>query len=442
MVMQPFGSVSASDLQAFLDTPEQLLHESVELQLAFASFLDTPRNLLSVLVNSPDEQVAEAASLHVNYGGEIAENWQQLVSEILHACQLGQNDRLAMELLTLGAVPPCFLSEWVPADKLILALRNPQMPLRYRLELLERLAQEPTLEPRLQVAESPETPLAVLEQLAGDLELPVRLAVKFNPSCPPALIELVEGQHALASDWNGNGELAMLGQSRWAWIRLAVAQNPNTPQAMLMELARDSVYKIQLAVAKNPGTSAEVLALLAGYEDTRIQAAVAEHGNITEDIMHQLFPSQQSVLERRKNLPTSILERFFNERGNELQYFLLSQENTPTWILADLANVDLEVLRAEIISKSDSSPIIRSIEEWIRDATGFLADVAKHPQVSVEILEHLASYPNPHVQLAIAQNIKTPEELQKRLIRQLADSSYINIKIELASNPKTPVEIL
>lgn len=442
MVMQPFGSVSASDLQAFLDTPEQLLHESVELQLAFASFLDTPRSLLSVLVNSPHEQVAEAANLHVNYTGEIAEDWQQLVSEILRDRQLGQNDRLAVELLKLGAMPPCFLSEWVPADKLILALQNPQMPLRYKLELLERLAQEATLEPRLQVAESPETPLAVLEQLAGDLELPVRLAVKFNPSCPPALIELVEGQHALASDWNGDGELAMLGQSRWAWIRLAVAQNPNTPQAMLMELAGDEVYEIQLAVAKNPGTSAEVLAFLARYEDESIQAAVAEHANLTEEIMHLLFPSQQSVLERRKNLPTSILERFFNERGIELQYFLLNQENTPTWILAELANVDLEVLKAEIISQSKSSPIIRNIEEWIQDETRFLANVAKHPQVPVEILEHLTYYPNPSVQLAIAQNIKTPEELRKTLIRQLADSSYIGIKIELANNPKTPIEIL
>ncbi len=457
--MQPFGSVSASDLQAFLDTPEQLLHESVELQLAFASFLDTPRSLLSVLVNSPDEQVAEAASLHVNYAGEIADNWQQLVSEILHACQLGQNDRLAVELLKLGGVPPCFLSEWVPADKLILALRNPQMPLRYKLELLERLAQEPTLEPRLQVAESPETPLAVLEQLAGDLELPVRLAVKFNPSCPPALIELVEGQHALASDWNGDGELAMLGQSRWAWIRLTVAQNSNTPQGILMELARDSVYKIQLAVAKNPGTSSEVLALLAGYEDESIQVAVAEHANLTEDIMHLLFPSQQSVLKSRKNLPTSILERFFNERATDkplwknyrLQHLLLSHANTPTWILTELANVDLQALRAEKLNSDEQEmleldfnnpDINKAFEKSILDDIRFLSDIAKHPQVSLEILETLVNYPNPFIKLAVAQNYQIPDVMKMRLFEELFFSNEERIIQELASNQNTPVSIL
>jgi Leucine rich repeat variant len=259
MVMQPLLSISASDLQVFLDTKEQLLQQSVELQLAIASFANTPRSLLDILVNSPLETVAEAARLHVNYAGEIGDEWQQFVDNILRSRQMGQNDRLAVELLKLGAVPACFFGEWVPVSKLIQALHNPQMTLRYRLQLLERLAREATLEARLQVAESPETPLAVLEQLAGDLELPVRLAVKFNPSCPSAPIELVERQHAIASDWNGDSEqLAMLGQSRWAWIRLAVAQNPNTSQGTLMELARDRVYKIKLAVAKNLGTPAEV----------------------------------------------------------------------------------------------------------------------------------------------------------------------------------------
>ncbi|PHM09222.1 hypothetical protein [Nostoc sp. 'Peltigera malacea cyanobiont' DB3992] len=219
--MQPLQPVSGSDLQRFLSAPEELLQESVALQLAIASFHQTPRSLLEILVNSADAQVAEAASLHVSFAGEITDGWQQVVDEILQQRQLGQNDRLAVELLKIGTVPPCFFSEWVPAEPLIQGLRNPQMPLRYRLQLLQRLSQEPSLEPRLQVAESPETPSTVLEQLAGDLELPVRLAVKFNPSCPPPLIELVEGQYAVASDWNTDGEqLAMLGQSPWAWIRL------------------------------------------------------------------------------------------------------------------------------------------------------------------------------------------------------------------------------
>ncbi|MEH1987063.1 MULTISPECIES: hypothetical protein [unclassified Nostoc] len=131
--MQPLQPVSGSDLQRFLSAPEELLQQSVALQLAVANFHQTPRSLLEVLVNSTDEQVVEAASLHVNFAGEITDGWQQTVDEILQQRQLGQNDRLAVELLKIGTVPPCFLSEWVPSEPLIQGLRNPQMPLRYRL---------------------------------------------------------------------------------------------------------------------------------------------------------------------------------------------------------------------------------------------------------------------------------------------------------------------
>lgn len=200
--MQALLSVSAAQLQAFVEAAEQLLQQSEELLLAIASNHNTPRSLLEILVNSPFEQVAEAARLHINYAGEAGDNWQQLVDDILTSRQMGQNDLLVVELLKLGVVPPSFLSEWIPAERLIQALQNIQMPVRYRLQLLERLAQEETLEPRLFVAESPETPLTVFEQLAGDLDLAIRLAVKSNSSCPATLIKLVESEYAIASNWS------------------------------------------------------------------------------------------------------------------------------------------------------------------------------------------------------------------------------------------------
>lgn len=102
--MQPLGLVSGSDLQRFLSAPGQLLQESVALQLAVASFYQMPRSLLEIIVNSADAQVAEAANLHVNLAGEKTEGWQQAVDEILQQRQLGQNDRLAVELLKIGTV--------------------------------------------------------------------------------------------------------------------------------------------------------------------------------------------------------------------------------------------------------------------------------------------------------------------------------------------------
>lgn len=161
--MELLQPVTESNLQPFIDNPEQLVSQPSGFKIAVANYPETPRHLLEVLV-SVNSQVAEAAQLHVNWAGEMSEGWQEAVDEMLRSRQLGQNDRKSVELLKIAPVPEYFLSEWVPAERLIQGLRNPYMPLRYRLKLLERLAQEPTLEPRVQVAESPETPTAVLEE--------------------------------------------------------------------------------------------------------------------------------------------------------------------------------------------------------------------------------------------------------------------------------------
>ncbi len=442
--------ISASDLQRFLETPEELLKESEEVQIAIATFPDTPRSLLAVLVNSDYSSVVEAASLHVNWAGEVTGDYQQVVSEVLQNLDLGQNDRLAVELIEFAPVAPCFLSEWVPVSRLIQGLQNEYMPLRYRLQLLERLAGEKKLEARLVVAESSEAP-SLLELLAGDLELAVRLTVECNNNCPLEVVELVKSQHGVASDWDADVErLRELGESRWSWIGLTVAQNPFAPEDVLMKLARDEEFKIRLAVAKNPGVSAEVLAVLA-ESDKEIKAAVVEHPNISEETLHQLFSDYKNVIQNRNDLPVSVLERFFQETFTEntlpwkykYDYFLLRQPNTPTWILAELANVDLEALRAERLEqeiRANSTPGISN--KWVEDDIRYLIDVAKHPQVSAEILEKLLEYPNIKVKLAAALNQKTSEALRIQLLEELINNGEKDIIDVIAGNSHTPLGIL
>lgn len=445
---EPF---SEADLQRLANNPEAITDLGVEFQLGLANYAGTPTNILEVLAGSSDAGVSQAARLHVSNAGEMTEGWLEALDAELRAAELGQNDRLAVELLKFAPVPDCFLSEWVPAECLIEALGNPYLPVRYRLKFLERVAQEGALELRLQVAQWPETPAVVLEQLAGDLELPVRLAVKSNPNCPPALMELVEGQHAVAAVGDAGAEqLTMLGQSRWVWVRLAVAQNPATPADMLLQLAGDPVFEIQLAVVKNPQTPASVLAVLAEHPDKPVQAAVAEHRHATEEILHRLFPRHQEILRERKKLPASILERFFRETATDeplwkqysLLRLLLREQNTPAWILSRLAEVDLEELRRESITEFDPSDFLEVGEEFSQAALYFLADVAQHPQVTGEILERVSQYPSSSVKLAVAQNAKTPEALKLLLLEELSVHPDERIQVQVAKDINTPVSVL
>jgi len=441
--MQSLHRVSASDLQKYLETPEELLRESEEMQIAIAAFSDTPQSILAVLINSDYSSVVEASRLHVNFAGEITGDYQETIAELLQNLDLGQNDRLAVELMQFATVAPCFVSEWVPESLLIQGLQNEYMPLRYRLQLLERLSRSDKLEARLVVAESLETPVSLLEFLAGDLELAVRLTVESNPNCPSEVVELVKSQHDVANDWDAGVErLRELGESRWSWIRLTVAQNPFAPDDVLMKLATDELFKIRLGIGKNPNSTARVLGVLAEESLRLMQVAVVEHPNVGEETLHKLFASYKSEIEKREDLPRSILERFYWEKLYKSSYLFFSNYNTPAWILADLANIDLEKVRANAIARKDSSPIIKTVEECVEDGTNFLADIAKHPQASVEILQYLSQYSNPHIKFAIAENPKAPEELKISLLQQLSVDSKANIRIKIASNPQTPIIVL
>ena len=448
--MQSLPRISASDLQRYLETAEELLTESEEIQIAVASFIETPLSLLEILVNSDCSTVVEVARLHVNFAGEITGDYQETVAELLQNLDLGQNDRLAVELMQFAPVAPCFVSEWVPERRLIQGLQNEYMPLRYRLQILERLSQSDKLEARLIVAESLETPVSLLELLAGDLELAVRLTVEANDNCPSEVVELVKSQRDVANDWDADGErLRELGESRWSWIRLTVAQNPFAPEDVLMKLAADELFKIRLGVGKNPNSSARVLGVLVEESDKEIQSVIVEHLNTTEEILHQLFSSCKYEIQKRDNLPVSILERSYREALTDKPWehhylnLFLEQENTPTWILAELANnVDIEELTAKAIDRQDSSPVVEDLETFLGYETDFLTDIAKHPQVSAEILEYLTQYPTSNLKFAIAENPKTPEELRISLLQELSVNSKVHIKVKIASNPQTPIIVL
>lgn len=102
--------------------------------------------------------------------------------------------------------------------------------------------------------------------------------------------------------------------------------------------------------------------------------------------------------------------------------------------------MDIEAVRVE--KKALKPRKSEVLETWVRDEIRFLADVAKHPQVSVEILEQLSDCPHPKVQLAVAQNSRTPELLRNTILLRLVLGDDEGVVRAIASSPKTPVPIL
>jgi hypothetical protein len=411
-------------LPRFIANPQTILDAAIDLQLAIANYIDTPEQLLAVLVNSPDPDVAAAAGLHVTWAGEIELNRSRVIDELLKAQQLGQNDRLAVELLKLGTVAPCFVSEWVPPNQIVERLDNPHMPLEYKIQFLERLARADRLDIVVPVAGSIDTPPLLLAQLIGSLHLVIRDTARNNPSCPPEAIESIDRTYEVAANWDTEPtQLAISATSHWEWIRLTVAQNPSSNAETLMALAQDEIDRIRVAVANNPHTPAAVLQVLADNNQGEIRSLVAKHPHTSEETLHQLFTDCRNVLQGRWDLPLSILEKFFEERDKSIP---LWQEYRVTNILLTNANTSPAILdnlstdyREEIERSYETRLFQQCLGDWILDSTDYLCRIVKHQNISVSTLTKLASHYNPKVRLAVGLNQRTPEAIRFSILEQL-----------------------
>jgi Leucine rich repeat variant len=448
-------------LPRFLAEPATILEAEIDLQLAIANYIDTPHQLLAVLVNSPDLDVASAARLHVTWAGEIEGDVEREIDYLLKTQQIGQNDRLAVELLKLGTVPPYFVSQWVPPDRIVESLDNPQMPVEYKIEFLERLAREDRLDIVVPVAGSSDTPRQLLARLIGSVHLAIRDIARNNPSCPPEAIESIDREYEIAANWDTPpAQLAISATSRWEWIRLTVAQNPFTSAETLLVLAQAEAARIRLAVANNPHSPAAVLQVLAENNDGGIRSLVAKHPHASEETLHYLFTDCQSVLRSRTDLPLSILERFFDERDRQkgfwehssIRDFLRQKPNTSAELLAQLATDCLDEIRMDMVARNPRNS--ETLETWVLEATDYLGWIVQHPNIGVETLTNLANHYNPKVRLAVGLNQKTPEPIRFNLLEQLGchpvqimdvRESFIcdmDIKKVIARDLNTPVSIL
>ena len=392
------------DLQPFLNQPETLINQALEIQLRVANYLQTPIELLEILVNqSCYSQVVETAKLHVKYiesTGSITGNWRDIAEEKIKNAPLQQNDRLVAELLKIAPVPEYLISEWIPGHILIQGLENPYLPKKDKVKLLERLGKSTIIEERLTAAAHPDTPRETLEILAGDIELPIRIAVKYRDDDFDDLIEVIESQYETASDWETLAlELIELARSKWSWVRQAVARNFYAPIEVLRELSGDGEEKVQLAIARNLAAPGEVLELLVNHSWGEVTKSIAKHPNAEEDALVKLLSQYERLISERPNLPSGVLAELLNYGETEedrYDIFLVQQKNTPGSTLA------------KAIDTLEHDPELVYCSE----------DLATHPNILISSLQKLSKHQNPVIRLAVCENLNTPEALRNQLLKE------------------------
>jgi len=120
--------------------------------------------------------------------------------------------------------------------------------------------------------------------------------------------------------------LRELAKDKDPWIRVQVAKNPSTPLDILRELAKEDNWYVRAAVAQNPSTPLDILRGLAKDDVDRVRYYVAKHPKGTSKLLLKMFEYEKSLrkpdgeviraLYTHKNLPAfakRVIETLFGE---------------------------------------------------------------------------------------------------------------------------------
>ena len=241
---------------------------------------------------------------------------------------------------------------------------------------------------------------------------------------------------ATSPDW-----LRRLAASSSPLLRQGVAQNPNTPADLLLELAEE--FPAQLVnnpgfdiVLENPNLVAQMsvktlLGLLERDEaselllatvaesgdpwvDPWVLAAIAKHPRTPEHILQRLLRSSFFVIIaffERKLIPENILNELAKSRVPDLLKQIAKHSSTPAYLLAQLVG--------------DRDPNVS-------------IDVANNPNAPLEVLEKLVAHPASAARVGVARNSKTPASLLDKLARD----GHKTVRRFVAENTNTPPSCL
>ena len=176
-------------------------------------------------------------------------------------------------------------------------------------EIIFRLAGDPDIGVRVEIADNAMAPETVQKQLAQDPEDLVRMVIAQREEAPDKVFNL-------------------LVKDEDSMVRGFLAENQSVPPEVLAALAGDDEVSVRESVAGNPSTPAEVLGTLVSDDAWTVRCKVAENQNASQASLSVLWNDREvavrSAVARNSNVSRAALKKIFSENGYNLEEEILS----------------------------------------------------------------------------------------------------------------------
>ncbi len=255
----------------------------------------------------------------------------------------------------------------------------------------------------------------MLELLSDDEDPDVILKIAYNHNTPPHIFEKLVGldiykvNEAISNNRKTPPNvLSILSKNSKDVIRMNVAYNHNTPSDILEILAKDPKIEVVKAASVNPNTPHEVLVDL--YGTGKFSESLAENPNSPQFILEELANDKDSIshflVSKNPSAPPHLLEEMSKETNFIVIQNVVSNPNTPPHILSDFANSSDEGIRGNLASNPNlpleiSKKLAKDPEPSVR------LQLAQNPNTPVEVLDILEKDKSNYVRSDAIKNKKS-----------------------------------
>jgi hypothetical protein len=430
--------------------------EDKGVQLSLAMNADTPKSVLKKLTGVENNEVAEAARLHVSLSGKVEDDWEKIFNDAVITAvkcrkRTAKQEALKLALLSLFVELPLRLNKGVmliPNAGRVLAklMFTPSVKLTILAQSDDRITREA-------LASNQNTPIRILKKLAQDKSRSVSSAVLDNMNASDAL-RITWLKHSISDNisgivgdgtyWNraraakkvnSVNLIKELAKTEDSAILTGLASNPNTPVEMLEQLANSGQWNVDCCVAANPNTPVDMLKQLAEENDTLLNYVIADNPNWPLSVLERITPDADAVYVMRRvsehqNASEKLRIRLAGHIGSKPTDSINEKDNT--WVATNPYIPDIVFERWIVyVAKSLDRNYDNRYERLLKALLG-------NPKLSTEIIERLLENKSKTIRVYILRNHKTPSDILKNYV---SDKKH-EVRQSVAVNTNTPIDVI
>ena len=288
--------------------------------------------------------------------------------------------------------------------------------------VLDRLASHPEREVRLAAAGSPWCPTRVLVRLRSHPDARTAAAALINPAMPTThLVRAVdERRHPMRHV-------------------VAATANPNCPQPLLLQLARDDNPAVRATVAANHACPSHVVASLAGDREMEVRRHAVGNASCTARMLQDFAaasgedPALLAALAENPACGADLLRSLAGHSDETVRCAAAEHRSCPTDALAALA-AGSSVAAAAAAAENPNCPagIIAALAHG-GSHVAIRAAAASNPNCDLELLRSLATSSEILIRWAAAENPACPSDI----LEALAEDPELTVRRTVAAHPGT-----